>query len=128
MSLEQLHNEVIEYLNDGKFADGIRDFYSEDATARENGAEPTAGRDLMEANERQFLQKVTAFHGIEVHATAVNDSGDGNGIVFYEATMRWDQTDRGAVTVSQTVVERWVDGKIADIRFYGNFDPGPLPS
>lgn len=127
MSLQQRHDQVIQYLQEGKFAEGIEDFYTEGVTASENGGEPSRGRSQMAATERRFLQKVTAYHGIEVLATAVDDQGDGNGIVFYEAIMRWDQSDRGAVTVHQTVVERWNDGKIADIRFYGNFDPGPLP-
>ena len=127
MSLEPLHNQVIDYLKAGKFAEGIEDFYAENVSARENGGEPSVGRDQMAATERRFLQKVTAYHGIEVLATAIDDQGNGNGTVFYEAIMRWDQSDRGAVEVNQTVIERWQDGKIADIRFYGTFDPGPLP-
>ena len=127
MSLQELHAQVIEYLEAGKFAEGIEDFYTEDVRAQENGGTPSQGRDEMAATERRFLQKVSAYHGIEVLATAIDDQGDGNGTVFYEAIMRWEQTDRGAVEVRQTVVERWRNGKIADIRFYGNFDPGPLP-
>ena len=50
-----------------------------------------------------------------------------NGTVFYEAVMQWDQSDKGHVRVDQVVVERWANGKIAHIRFYGNFDPG-LPA
>lgn len=127
MSLQELHARVIAYLEAGKFAEGIEDFYAEDVRAQENGGPPSQGRDDMAATERRFLKKVTAYHGIEVLATAFDDRGDGHGTVFYEAIMRWEQTDRGAVEVHQTVVERWRDAKIADIRFYGNFDPGPLP-
>lgn len=127
MSLQELHAQVIDYLKAGKFAEGIEDFYAEDVSAQENGGEPSVGRDQMAANERRFLQKVTAYHGIEVLATAFDDQGDGNGVVFYEAIMRWEQSDRGSVEVHQSVVERWQNGKIANIRFYGTFDPGPLP-
>jgi hypothetical protein len=80
----------------------------------------------MIKNERAFLTTVTAYHGIEVLATAIDDQGGGNGVVFYEAIMQWDQSDKGHVSVNQVVVERWKNGKIAHIRFYGNFDPGPI--
>ncbi len=123
MKLAALHDQVIEYLKQGKFVEGIEDFYAEDATAQENNNEPSKGRDHMADGEREFLKKVTRFHGIDVLATAIDDQGDGNGTVFYEAIMKWDQSDKGHVEVEQTVVERWKDGKIQSIRFYGNFDP-----
>ena len=122
--LSDLHNQVMDYLKQGKFAEGIEDFYAENATAQENTNEPTVGRATMVKKERAFLTKVTAYHGIEVLATAIDDQGGGNGVVLYEAVMQWDQSDKGHVSVNQAVVERWKDGKIAHIRFYGNFDPG----
>ena len=122
-SLQSLHEQVIEYLKQGKFTEGIEDFYAEDATAQENTKPPTVGRATMVENERQFLTKVTAYHGIEILATGIDDQGGGNGAVFYEAIMKWDQSDKGQVSVNQVVVERWKNEKITDIRFYGNFDP-----
>ena len=125
-NLSDLHDQVIEYLKQGKFAEGIEDFYTEGATAQENTNSPTVGRETMVQNERAFLTKVTAYHGIEILATAIDDQGGGNGCVFYEAVMQWDQSDKGHVSVSQVVVERWKEGKIAYIRFYGNFNLGPV--
>ncbi|MGI9519190.1 MAG: hypothetical protein ACR2NP_19215 [Pirellulaceae bacterium] len=121
MSLAELHNQVIDYLKQGKFVEGIEDFYAEDATAQENNNEPSRGRENMAAAEAEFLKKVTAYHGIDVLTSAINDQGNGNGTVFYEAIMKWDQSDRGHVEVEQTVVERWKAGKVQSIRFYGNF-------
>jgi len=125
-SLTDMHTQVIDYLKQGKFVEGIEEFYAEDATAQENTNAPTVGRATMVKNERAFLTTVTAYHGIEVLATAIDDQGGGNGVVFYEAIMQWDQSDKGHVSVNQVVVERWKNGKIAHIRFYGNFDPGPI--
>ncbi len=122
-SIQELHTQVIEYLKQGKFAEGIEDFYAENASAQENTNPPTVGRATMIENERQFLSKVTAYHGIEILATGIDDQGGGNGVVLYEAVMQWDQSDKGHVSVNQVVVERWKDGKVANIRFYGNFDP-----
>ncbi|GJL55377.1 MAG: hypothetical protein NPIRA02_25090 [Nitrospirales bacterium] len=123
-NLQDLHAQVIEYMKQGRFVEGIEDFYAEDATAQENTNLPTVGRATMVQNEREFLTKVTAYHGIEILATAIDDQGGGTGVVLYEAIMQWDQSDKGRVSVNQVVVERWKDGKIAHIRFYGNFDPG----
>ena len=121
-SIHDLHAQLIAYLEEGKFAEGIEDFYADDVIAREGQAEANSGREALAAAERTFLEKVTAYHGIEVHATAIDETSEGNGTVFYEATMRWDQSDKGAVVVEQAIVERWADGKVADIRFYGNFE------
>ena len=121
-SIRTLHDELIGYLEEGKFAEGIEDFYADDVVAREGTSEGQRGRTELAEAERIFLKKVTAYHGIEVHSTAVDESQEGTGTVFYEATMRWDQSDKGAVEVVQAVVERWRDGKVVDIRFYGNFE------
>ena len=67
----------------------------------------------MVKNEREILTKVTAYHGIEILATGIDDQGEVNGVVLYEATMKWEQSDKGQVAVNQVVVERWKDEKIA---------------
>ena len=123
MKLQELHGNVIEYLKQGKFAEGIEEFYSDSVSVQENTNPPVSGRETIAANEREFLKKVTNYHGIDILATAIDDQGNGSGTVFYEAVMKWDQSDRGHVEVEQSVVERWQDGKIQSIRFYGNFDP-----
>ncbi len=95
-SVTELLNQLIEYLNQGKFAEGIEDFYHEGVVAQENSNEPSRGREGLAANEKKFLSKVTAYHGTKVHATAIDDQGDGSGTVLYEATMSWDRpTVRG---------------------------------
>jgi hypothetical protein len=104
-SIKELHAQVIEYLKQGKFSEGIEDFYAEDATAQENTNPPTVGRATMLKNERQFLTKVTAYHGIEILATGIDDQGGGNGVVLYEAIMQWDQNDKGHVSVNQVILD-----------------------
>ena len=39
-SLQTLHEQVIEYLKQAKFTEGIEDFYAENATAQENTNSP----------------------------------------------------------------------------------------
>lgn len=127
-SLTDTHNRLVDYLKNGKFVEGIADFYDADVVQRENSGPPAHGRDHIMANERRFQKKLKSYHGIDVHARVVDDRGNGNGTIFYEATMKWEQIDRlGTVVVDQAVVEQWKNGKIVSIRFYGNYDPGKLP-
>ena len=80
-----MHAQVIDYLKQGKFVEGIEEFYAKNATAQKNTNAPTIGRATMVKNERTFLTTVTAYHGIEVLATAIADQGEGNEVVFYES-------------------------------------------
>ncbi len=128
-SITDRHNQLIAYLVAGKFAEGIEEFYAPDVTAQENAKPIVIGRLAMAADERRFQKKLTAYHGIQIHATAIDDQGHGNGTVFYQCTMRWEQNDRpGIVAVDQVVVERWTNGQISSVRFFGNYEPGPLPA
>ncbi len=68
VTIEQLHGDLIGYIHQGKFAEGIEDFYADDVTAQENSGPISRGRSEMAATERRFLAKVTAFHGIDIHA------------------------------------------------------------
>lgn len=127
--ITECHDQLIAYLKAGKFVEGIEDFYAADATAQENSKPVSRGREEMAFNERRFQKKLTAYHGIEIHATCIDDHGGGSGVVMYECTMRWEQNDRdGIVAVDQAVVERWKNGKIVAVRFYGNYEPGELPA
>ena len=120
MSIKELHQEIIDALEQGDFVGPIKKFYAEDVVVRTNNDTPATGRDAIAAAEAEYVKGVTAFHGIKVHATAIDDQGNGNGVVFYECEMHWEHTGRPEVNVEQTVVERWKDGKIASIRFYGD--------
>ena len=123
MSLEKLHDELIATLEQGGFAEGIENFYAAEVVARENGNPARQGRDALAAAEREYLADVTAFHGIEVLHRSIQDDGNESGVVVYETEMRWTHANDGEVHVQQCVVERWKDGKVADIRFYGTFQP-----
>lgn len=120
MKLADLHQEIITALEKGDFVGPIEKFYAEDVVVRTNNEAPAHGRDAIALAESEYVKGVTAFHGIEVLATAVDDQGDGTGTVFYEVEMHWEHTGTAEVDIHQSVVERWVQGKIASIRFYGD--------
>ena len=120
MKLADLHQSIIEAIQNGDFVGPIDAHYADDIVAITNSGEPARGRAAISAAEAEYVKGVTAFHGVEVFDTAINDLGDGNGTVFYECRMRWEHVNRPEVDVRQTVVERWQGGKIAEIRFYGD--------
>jgi len=120
MGIKQLHQEIIDALEKGDFVGPIERFYADDVVVQSNDDAPARGRDAIAAAEKEYVEGVTAFHGIKVHATAVDDHGDGNGVVFYECEMHWEHTARPKVDINQAVVERWKNGKIESIRFYGD--------
>jgi ketosteroid isomerase-like protein len=119
-NIRDLHQEIIDALHKGDFVGPIEKFYAEDVVAQANTDAPSSGRDAIAAAEADYVKGVTAFHGVTVHGTAIDDQGDGNGVVFYECEMHWEHTGRGKVDIHQTVVERWKNSKIASIRFYGD--------
>ena len=120
MSIRELHQQIIDALEQGDFVGPIEKFYAEDVVVQSNDDPPATGRDAIAAAERNNVEGVTALHGIKVQATAFDDQGEGSGVVFYECEMHWEHTDRPKVDINQTVVERWKNGKIASIRFYGD--------
>ncbi len=120
MNIKELHQEIIDALQKGDFVGPIEKFYAEDVVVQANDEAPTTGRDAIAAAESDYVEGVTAFHGVKVHATAIDDQGNGNGVVFYECEMHWEHTGRAKVDINQTVVERWKNGKIASIHFYGD--------
>lgn len=122
MKLEELHNQVIDLIKQGQFTKGIEDFYAEDVTQQSNADPIQKGRDALADAERVYESKVTELKKVDVSATAIDDLGDGNGTVFYETHMQWEHSESGSVDVQQAVLERWQNGKIQHIRFYGTFD------
>lgn len=120
MKLAELHQEIIVALEKGDFVGPIEKFYAPDVLVQTNNEAPAQGRDAVAAAEAEYVKGVTAFHGVRVLATAIDDQGAGSGTVFYEVEMHWEHTGTAKVDVHQTVVERWKDGKIAAIRFYGD--------
>ena len=58
MSLQEQHDQLIQYLKEGKFAEAIEDFYTEQVIAREMGGEPSQGRAEIAANECDLMLAV----------------------------------------------------------------------
>ena len=122
MNLKDLHHQVVELIKQGQFTKGIEDFYAEDVIQQSNGDAPIQGRQKLADGEREYEAKVTSLDKVDILASVIHDQGGGNGVVMYECQMQWKHQVAGAVNVEQAVVERWKEGKIQSIRFYGTFE------
>lgn len=119
MKLQELHDQVLDHVKKGEFAQGIENFYAEHVTQQVNNQEIQSGRESLASAEYEYQNKVTNLERVDVLARMIDDHGDGNGVIMYEVQMIWDHEDQGRVNIEQAVVERWKGGKIESIRFYG---------
>ena len=119
MKLEDLHDDVLAYVKRGEFAQGIEAFYAEDVTQQINNDPLAHGRDEIAKAEYEYQGAVTSLEKVELLARAIDDQGNGNGVVLYQVHMVWEHSEAGHVSIEQAVVENWESGKIKSIRFYG---------
>ena len=113
--------QIMKMVEDGQFVEGMEEFYAEDVVNIEGDGTRTEGKATLIANEKAFLEKVTAYHGAKIGAVAsAEDDGEGNGVTFAQYSLDADLTD-GKFTPDQVQVSRWRDGKVVEVRFY--YDP-----
>ncbi|MHC4708987.1 MAG: nuclear transport factor 2-like protein [Planctomycetota bacterium] len=114
---------MIEGLEDGKFVEGMEEFYADDVVNEEPTGVRTEGKALLIENEKQTLENVATYHGIEIRSIGVGeDDGKGNGVTFAEYKLSVDMKDGSKFNPDQVQVTRWQDGKAKHIKFYYNPD------
>jgi ketosteroid isomerase-like protein len=100
----------------GAHAQAIEDFYTEDATMRENTAPPRQGRKLLVAREQAMLDRTARVESRCVRPVFVN--GD-------HVVIRWifDFTfkDGSAMHMEELAWQRWEGERIAQEEFF--YDP-----
>ena len=112
---------MIHGLAEGRFVEGMEEFYADDAVNEEPTGATVAGKQAIIDNEKQILEGVSAFHGIEIKGFGVGeDDGNGNGVTFAEYRLTVDMKDGSKFNPDQVQVTRWKDGKASHIRFYYN--------
>ena len=112
---------IMEMVEAGQFVEGMEEFYADDVVNIEGDGARTEGKATLIANEKAFLEKVTAYHGAKIGAVAsAEDDGEGNGVTFAQYSLDADLND-GKFTPDQVQVSRWRDGKVVEARFY--YDP-----
>ena len=100
----------------GQHAQAIEDFYTEDASMRENQAEPRRGRAVLVAHERAVLARTASVVSHCVRPVCVN--GD-------HVVIRWifDFTgnDGRRMRIEELAWQRWEGERIAQEEFF--YDP-----
>ncbi|MEM7230732.1 MAG: nuclear transport factor 2 family protein [Planctomycetota bacterium] len=115
--------KMIEGLKEGKFVEGMEEFYADDVVNEEPTGATTTGKAQLIENEKQILEGVETFHGIDIRAIAVGeDDGNGNGVTFAEYKLTVDMKDGSKFNPDQVQVTRWKDGKAVHVKFYYNPD------
>ena len=100
-------------------ADAIAEFYTEDASMRENLGAPRVGRDGLIANERRVLARARAVRSQCVRPVFV--AGD-------RVVIRWifefDWLDGRQTRMEELAYQRWEGDRIAEEQFF--YDPAQL--
>jgi hypothetical protein len=109
---QDLYNQV----GQGKLMQAFETYYAENVVMDEPSGK-REGKDACRISEEEFLNKVEAFHGMEIKAIAEDSS---KGKVLIEVTM--DLTFKGAsrMLMEQVSVQTWENGQITHERFYYN--------
>lgn len=100
-------------------AEAIQEFYTADATMRENQSEPRVGRDLLVANERATLARAQSVRSQCVLPVFV--SGD-------HVVIRWifdfEWRDGSCSHIEELACQRWQGEQIAEEAFF--YDPAQM--
>ena len=122
-SLLSKTQQIVDMLAKGQFVEGMEAFYADDVVNEEPTGVITQGKQTIIDNEKNILEQVAAYHGIEVKSIGVGqDDGNGNGVTFAEYKLTVDMKDGSKFNPDQVQVTRWENGKAKHIKFYYNPD------
>jgi SnoaL-like domain len=100
-------------------AEAIEEFYTPDASMRENRAAPRVGRDALVANERRVLARARSVSSKCVRPVLVN--GDR---VVVRWIFRFEWPDGTSTEIEELAWQRWEGERIAEEEFF--YDPAQL--
>jgi GNAT superfamily N-acetyltransferase len=119
MPSQEVLERFIARVESNAHAEAIEEFYSPEASMRENGLEPRRGRDVLAAHERKVLARMRSVHSRCVRPVLVN--GD-------LAVIRWifefETNDGGRIRMEELAYQRWEGDRIAEEQFF--YDPRQL--
>ncbi|MHC4827241.1 MAG: nuclear transport factor 2 family protein [Planctomycetota bacterium] len=120
-SLLEKTKQILEMIKEGKFVEGMEQFYADDAVNEEPTGATIEGKAAIIEHEKNILKQVAAFHGVDVKSVAVaEDDGDGNGVTIAEYSMQVDMKDGSKFNPDQVQVTRWKNGRAVHNKFYYN--------
>lgn len=119
MPSPEVLERFIRRVEDNAHAEAIEEFYTSNATMRENQAELRRGRDVLATHEREMLAKAWAVQSKCVRPAFL----DGHFVVI-----RWvfdfEWLDGGTTHLEELAWQRWEGDRIAEEQFF--YDPAQL--
>jgi ketosteroid isomerase-like protein len=106
-------------VEEGRYVDAIRDFYTEDASMQENGEPPRAGRDRLIDHEWRML----AAHEAATTLPGTTWVLDGDQVVI-RWSFEFTRKDGKRFRMEELALQRWRGDRIAEERFF--YDPEQL--
>jgi hypothetical protein len=100
-------------------AEAIEEFYTENASMRENRKEPRAGRDALVAREKKTLARAKSVESICVRPVLM--AGDR---VVVRWIFRFEWLDGTRTELEELAYQRWEGERIAEEEFF--YDPAQL--
>jgi ketosteroid isomerase-like protein len=108
--------DLVEYVKAEKYVEAIVDFYTENASMRENLGEPRRGRDTLIRHEKAVLAGLQRMRTAEVGPVVV----DGDVVIInwvFEMTTRDGKVRR----LNELALQRWQGDRVVEEQFY--YDP-----
>ena len=110
---------LVAMVEQGKYVEAIREFYTEDASMQENGEPPRTGRDRLIDHEWRML---SAHRGARtLPGSSVLVDGDMTVVRWVFEFTRMDGT---RFRMEELALQRWRGDRIAEERFF--YDPAQL--
>ena len=103
-------------VEDNAHAEAIEEFYTADASLRENQSPPRVGRDVHVAHERQVFARAKTVASTCVRPVFV--TGD-NVVIRWK--FRFDWLDGTVTEMEELAYQRWVGDRVAEETFF--YDP-----
>jgi hypothetical protein len=100
-------------------AEAVEEFYTPDATMRENMKAPRVGRDNLVANERKVLARARSVRSTCVRPVFVNGS-----LTVVRWVFEFDWLDGRKTRMEELAYQRWEGERIAEEQFF--YDPAQL--
>jgi hypothetical protein len=102
-------------------AEAIEEFYTADASMRENMGTPRVGRDVLVARERKTLARARSVESQCIRPVLVHGS-----IVVVRWVFRFEWLDGRSTRMEELAYQRWEGERIAEEQFF--YDPSQVAS
>jgi len=119
MPSKQTLERFIARVESNAHAEAIEEFYTEDASMRENMKEPRRGRDGLVARERGVLARARS-----VRSTCVRPVLAEGSIVVVRWIFEFEWLDGNSTRMEELAYQRWEGERIAEEQFF--YDPAQV--